>query len=94
VTGATQTMIKKRTIISTNSLLHIVFVRVVYTFTHVTSVGSGASEIARWPTSCMCTTCLAIVAAVNVLNVTNAFERNIFLSSGGDMRYWEDPSAE
>ena len=48
--------------------------------------------IASLPTSCICTTCLAIVAAVNVLNVINAFDKNILRSSGGDIRYWEDPS--
>ena len=94
VTGATHTMIKKITIASANTLLQNVFVRVVYTLTHVTSVGSGASLIAKWPTSCICTTCRAMVAAVNVRNVTNALDKNIFLSSGDDIKYWDAPSSE
>lgn len=60
--------------------------RVVYIFCHIISDGSGASETAMRPASCMCTTCLAVVAAVKVLNVTNALDKNILRSSGGLIR--------
>ena len=60
--------------------------RVVYIFCHIISEGSGASETAMRPASCMCTTCLAVVAAVKVLKVTNALDKNILRSSGGLMR--------